>query len=265
MSVAVDHGFSGGRLALDEQFRSGTLDREVWFPYYLPHWSSRSESAATYDIYDGELHLTIPADQPRWCPETHPEPLRVSCIQTGSFSGPLGSDIGQQPFREGLEVLEEQPAFAGYTPQYGRVEVRMRGMVTARSMFAFWMSGIEDQPERSGEICIAEVFGDGVGIQSAEVGIGLHRFRDPALIEQFSAKSLAIDPAQFHTYAVEWRPGSLMFTVDGDAVAQIAQAPDYPMQLMLGVFDFPDRAPSAARELLVPELVVSHVRGQPMD
>lgn len=31
----------------------------------------------------------------------------------------------------------------------------VRGSVTERSMFAFWMSGIEDQPERSGEICVA--------------------------------------------------------------------------------------------------------------
>jgi hypothetical protein len=132
-------------------------------------------------------------------------------------------------------------------------------------MFAFWMSGIEDQPERSGEMCVAEVFGDGVGVGSAEVGIGLHGFRDPALTEQFSAKSLAIDPAQFHTYAVEWRPGFVIFTVDSDAVDQIAQAPDYPMQLMLGVFDFPERAASPTGEAPVPELVVSHVRGHPLD
>ena len=37
-----------------------------------------------------------------------------------------------------------------------------RPSITARSMFAFWMSGIEDRPERSGEICVAEMFGDAV-------------------------------------------------------------------------------------------------------
>jgi hypothetical protein len=86
-----------------------------------------------------------------------------------------------------------------------------------------------------------------------------------ALKGQFSARSLAVDPAQFHTYGVEWRTGSLMFTVDGDAVDLVGQAPDYPMQLMLGVFDFPDRAVSATGEVPMPELVVSHVRGQPLD
>ena len=112
----------------------------------------------------------------------------MSCIQSGSFAGPLGSTIGQQPFRDGLRVAEEQPTLWGYTPRYGQVEVRMRGVITPRSMFAFWMSGIEDRPERSGEICVAEIFGDAVGDGVAEVGIGVHRFRDPALVEEFSTE-----------------------------------------------------------------------------
>ena len=35
------------------------------------------------------------------------------------------------------------------------------------------------------------------------------------------------------------------------------------MQLMIGVFDFPAKAAADAREVPVPELVVSHVRGRP--
>ena len=38
-----------------------------------------------------------------------------------------------------------------------------------------------------------------------------------------------------------------------------AQAPDYPMQLILGVFDFPERR--SADDPAVPELVVHRVRG----
>ncbi|MDT7642153.1 MAG: hypothetical protein QOC83_6441, partial [Pseudonocardiales bacterium] len=213
-------------------------------------------------LRDGELRLSVPVDQPLWCADLHDEPLRVSCIQSGSFAGPLGSTVGQQPFRDGLQVREEQPTTWGYTPLYGRVEVRMRGVVTARSMFAFWMSGIEDRPEHSGEICVAEVFGDAVRGGSADVGIGLHRFRDPALVEEFSAGPLAIDVTEFHTYGVDWRPGSLAFTVDGEVVRHLDQAPDYPMQLMIGVFDFPAKAAADDVAVPVPQLVVSHVRGQ---
>jgi hypothetical protein len=136
------------RVEIDEHFTEAALDPAVWFPYYLPHWSSRAQSAATWSMGDDGLGLSIPDDQGLWCPDLHDEPLRVSCIQTGSFAGPLGSTIGQQRFRDGLQVCEEQPTMWGYTPLYGRVEVRMRGNVTARSMFAFWMSGIEDRPAR---------------------------------------------------------------------------------------------------------------------
>lgn len=248
---------------LDERFRGEILDPEVWFPYYLPHWSSRAQSAATHTLQEGELHLSIPTDQPFWCPDLHEEPLRVSCIQSGSFAGPLGSPIGQQPFQEGLLVREEQPTIWGYTPHYGQVEITMRGVVTSRSMFAFWMSGIEDLPERSSEICVAEIFGDAVKGGSAAVGMGLHRFRDPSLVEEFSAIRVGIDVAEFHTYGVTWRPGSIELTIDGEAIRQLDQAPDYPMQLMLGVFDFPARATSGD-EGRVPELVVSRVRGRPL-
>ncbi|TDD99087.1 glycoside hydrolase family 16 protein [Jiangella asiatica] len=254
---------SGTRAHLDERFDGTTLDPGVWFPYYLPHWSSRVASAATWWVRDGELRLSVPAEQPLWCPDVHPEPMRVSCVQTGSFAGAVGSTVGQMPFRDGLRVRETQPTLWGYTPHFGRIEVRMRGTVTERSMVAFWMSGIEDRPERSGELCVAEVFGAGVRGGVTEVGIGVHRFRDPALTEEFGTVPLPIDVSDFHTYGVDWRPGAVTFTVDGDQVRRVGQAPDYPMQLMIGVFDFPGRAAGEGGPVPVPELVVSHVRGRP--
>ena len=258
-------GVVNSRLELDERFAGDTIDPDVWFPYYLPHWSSRAESAATYAVRGGELSLSIPVDQPLWCPDLHEEPLRVSCVQSGSFAGPLGGTVGQQPFRSGLRVREEQPTLWGYTPHYGHVEVRMRGVVGARSMFAFWLSGIEDRPERAGEICVAEIFGDAVRDSTADVGIGVKRLGDPALTQEFSADPLGIDVTEFHTYGVDWRPGSLAFTVDGEVVRRLDQAPDYPMQLMLGVFDFPAKAVGGAPGTeVVPELLVSHVRGHPL-
>jgi Glycosyl hydrolases family 16 len=252
------------REELDERFPGEALDTDVWFPYYLPHWSSRAASAATYAVRDGELRLTVPADQPLWCPDRHEEPLRVSCLQTGSLAGPVGSTVGQQPFAQGLVVREEQPDFRGYTPCYGHVEVTMRATVTERSMFAFWLSGIEDRPERSGEICVAEVFGDTVREGTAAVGMGLHRFRDPRLVEDFAAERLPVDVTRSHTYAVDWTPGALVFSVDGEVARRVDQAPDYPVQLMLGVFDFPGRAAPGSRDVPVPELVVSAVRGHPL-
>ncbi len=122
---------TAARAELDEHFGGDDLDLEVWFPYYLPHWSSRAQSMASYQVRGGELHLGIPADQPDWCADLHEEPLRVSCIQSASWSGPVGSSLGQQPFRPDLVVREEQPPMAGYTPHFGKIEIRMRANVTA--------------------------------------------------------------------------------------------------------------------------------------
>ncbi|HEX9643721.1 MAG TPA: hypothetical protein VGC11_06975 [Acidimicrobiia bacterium] len=82
---------AGTAESLDERFGGDELDRDVWLPYYLPHWSSRAASAATYQVGGGELRLSIPVDHGLWCPDLHEEPLRVSAIQTGAFSGPVGS------------------------------------------------------------------------------------------------------------------------------------------------------------------------------
>ena len=229
------------RLDLDERFPRGARPRRL-VPVLPAPLELAAGSAATWSVSDGALHLSIPADQPLWCPDLHEEPPRVSCIQSGSFAGPVGTTIGQQPFRDGLVVREEQPTLWGYTPHYGQVEVRMRGVVTARSMVAFWMSGIEDRPERSGEICVAEVFGDTVRDGTADVGIGVHRVPRSRLDEEFATEPPPIDVAELHTYGVDWRPGALAFSVDGAVVRRLDQAPDYPMQLMIGVFDFPAKA-----------------------
>lgn len=242
-------------MRLDERFPGDELDREVWYPYYLPHWSSHAASKATYRVLDAELELSIPVDQGLWCSDLHPERLRVSCIQSGNIPW-------SQPFRDDLEVSEEGTEFRGFLPTYGRVGIRMRGDVTARSMFAFWLSGIEDTPERSGEICVAEIFGSGIERESAEIGIGLHSFRDPGLAEDFTADPMRIDTTRYHDYEVMWRPGSVAFWIDGSPVRQVEQAPDYPVQLMIGVFDFPDRQGDSSHE---PRMWVSHVWSEPID
>ena len=248
----------------DERFPGDSLDREVWFPYYLPHWSSRSESAATHVVRDGELHLSIPVDQPVWCADLHEEPLRVSCIQSGSFAGPLGSTVGQLPFRDGLQVREEQPTLRGYLPLYGHVEVRMRGIITARSMVAFWMSGYRGQSRtRRRDLCRRDLRRRSPGGHRRR----RHRRQEdrrPCAGAGVRRRSASARRGGVSHLRRRLAPGALAFTVDGEVVRRLDQAPDYPMQLMIGVFDFPAKAATADGEVPVPELVVSHVRGYPL-
>jgi hypothetical protein len=256
--AVVPEGF---RLVFDDDFDGSELDRTVWLPHYLPAWSSRALTAATYDIGDSCLRLTIPPDQGLWCPGEHVPPMRVSGIQSGNFSGPVGSMVGQQPYRDGVTVREEQDPFWGWTPQGGYIELRARSVVTPRSMVAFWMVGLEDQPDRSAEICVAEVFGDAVRPgESAAVGCGMHAFRDPAVREDFDTVRLPIDVSQFHTYAVSWTADQADFLVDGEVVRSCTRPPTYPMQMMLAVFDFPDKSTGDDAHA-VPALIVDRLRG----
>lgn len=244
-----------------DDFGGTDLDLDVWVPHYLPAWSSRAATAASYEVRDSRLTLRIPPDHRLWCPEDHPTPLRVSGIMSGSFSGPVGSRVGQQPIYPGQTVKEQQPTHWGWTPAGGRIEIRCAMRLSPRSMAAFWMVGLETVPEHSAEICVTEVFGRSLEPgRSAEVGMGLHKFRDLDVAEDFAAPRLDIDVATMHDYAVDWTTERCVFYVDGREVRTCPNPPTYPMQMMLAVFDFPEWS-AGDDDHLVPELVVEHLLG----
>jgi Glycosyl hydrolases family 16 len=241
----------GYQLEREDDFSAPELDRSLWRPWYLPQWSSRMAAAARYSVGDGTLRLQIEVDQPPWCPEFDGW-LRVSSVQTGVFAGPPGRTIGQHHFRDGLVVREGQPNVALYTPLYGLFELRARALDDPDDMVALWMIGYEDEPDRSAEICIFEIFGRDVGEDSVKVGMGIHPFGDPTLTDEFSAESVAIDAREVHAYAAEWTPEYVAFYIDNQLVKVVRQSPAYPMQFMLNVYEFakgpelpsaPDRYP----------------------
>ncbi len=210
----------------------------MWFPHHLAGWSSRAASAARYEV-GGGLRLRIDADQPPWSPEFDGG-IRASSLQTGVFSGPLGSTLGQVHFREGLVVREEQGSVALYTPQYGLFEVRYRAIDDPANMVALWMIGFGDIPTRSAEICVAEIFGRDVGAETARIGMGVHPFGDPAIRDEFAAEPVAIDARGSHTYSVRWTGRDVAFYVDDRLVKVVHQSPAYPMQFMLDIYEFAD-------------------------
>ncbi len=254
-------GKAGYELAFEDTFDGDALDQARWLPYYLPQWSSRQAAAARYQLGGGVLRLLIEADQPPWCPDFDGQ-TRVSSLQTGVFAGPVGSTVGQHRFHPGLVVRQAQPAARLYTPQYGLVELRAKAVDDPRCMVALWMIGYEDQPDRSAEICICEVFGRNVTADRVGVGMGVHPFGDPAIREEFSVEDLRIDARQFHVYAAEWTPQYVAFFVDHRLVKTVEQSPAYPMQLMLGIYEFPDDAPTTQPARRYPkQFVVDYVRG----
>ena len=115
-------------LAVDEQFDGDDLADTRWFPFYTPHWSSRAATRARYEVSDGTLKLRIDRDTEPWSPEYDGD-VRVSHLQTGQFSGPLGSPVGQHRFRAGLVVREEQDEERLWLPHFGVIEARVRAIL----------------------------------------------------------------------------------------------------------------------------------------
>jgi hypothetical protein len=187
----------------------------------------------------------------------------VSSLQTGVFAGPVGSTVGQHRFHPDAVVREAQKNVCLYTPHYGRIELRAKALDDPRAMVALWLIGYEDEPERSAEICVCEIFGRDVGARHAAVGMGVHPFGDPLIRDDFSAVRIPIDACDFHVYAAEWTPEQVAFLVDRDLVRTVGQSPAYPMQLMLGIYEFPpddDAAPRPEKDY-PKSFAVDYVRG----
>jgi beta-glucanase (GH16 family) len=167
--------------------------------------------------------------------------------------------VGQHRFKAGLDVRQAQEPARLYTPQYGLFELRAKALDDPRCMVALWMIGYEDEPDRSAEICICEIFGHNVTPDRAGVGMGLHPFGDPRIRDEFSVEDLSIDAREFHTYAAEWTPDRVTFFVDHRLVKTVGQSPGYPMQFMLGIYEFPGDGQPA--RLYPKEFAVDFFRG----
>jgi hypothetical protein len=238
-----------------DEFAGPDLDRTLWLPHHLPQWSSRAASAARYRLDGGVLRLLVEDGQQPWCPEFD-DGTRVSSLQTGVHAGPAGTAVGQHRFSRAAVVREAQEDVRLFTPQYGLFELRAKVPDDPSSMAALWMIGYEDEPERSGEICVFEIFGRDVRPDAAAVGMGVHPFGDPHLTEEWAQQPVAVDATEFHVYAVEWTPAHVAFFVGDRLVTVVGQSPAYPMQFMLGIYAFPGPdgslpPPSSPREFVV--------------
>jgi beta-glucanase (GH16 family) len=158
-------------------------------------------------------------------------------------------------------VREAQPTVRLYTPQYGRIELRARACDDPRTMSALWLIGYEDEPVRSAEICVCEIFGRDVGADAVAIGMGLHPFGDSDIVDDFSRVTVPIDARDLHEYAAEWTPEGVTFLVDGETVKSVAQSPAYPMQLMLNIYEFPPTEADGPPRAYPKEFVVESVRG----
>ncbi|MCV2488130.1 glycoside hydrolase family 16 protein [Geodermatophilus sp. YIM 151500] len=230
-----------------EDFTGPQLDEARWVAHYLPQWTTPDRSAARYELHPGWLRLRIDADQPAWRPEDGE--LRVSNLQTGTFSGPAGSDRGTHRHRPGLTVRTPQPPQRLFTPTAGLIEARLRAVADPAVMLAVWLIGFEeDGPEQAGEICLTELYGDRIGPGGSTVRLGIKAHGDRGLRDDMADVALGIDATGWHTYAAAWTAARTELYVDERLVRTLDQGIGYPQQLMIDLFEFPaaaDRDPAA--------------------
>jgi hypothetical protein len=250
---------TGFQLEFDEDFTGDTLDPQRWIPHYLPHWTTPERSAARYDLCPGRLRLRIDSDQPAW--RVADGEMRVSNLQTGCFAGPVGFPIGQHRHRPDLTVVTAQRTRRLYTPSAGLVEATMRAAPDPTCMLAFWLVGFEASPNASGEICVAELFGNAIGPERSHVRVGVKAHHDPRLSTDMDELALELDATDWHTYSAEWTSERIRFFIDDRLVRSVHQRIEYPLQLMVDLFEFPEdpeRDPAAYPKIAEVKAVRGH-------
>ena len=220
---------------VSDDFADGP-DPALWVPSYLAHWTTPDRAAARFDARPDGLRLRIDADQPDWRPED--APLRVSNLQTGSFSGPLGSERGTHRHRpDGLRVRTPTPTNLLWAPRSGRIDLTVSASTDDGCMLAAWLVGTEhESPDDSGEICLFEIDARRPGAPwTARTGIKAHG--DTRLQTAMSDVELTLDAGRPHTWTVIWGGGATTVGCEGRVVFHAAQAPDYPLFLLVDLFE----------------------------
>lgn len=219
---------------LDDDFASGP-DPRWWVPHYLPQWTVPERSHARMRTSTDGLRLLIEHDQLDWRPED--APLRVSNLQTGTFSGPVESPRGTHRHRGELTVRTGQPLRLLFAPPAGRIDITVSASVDAGCMTAAWLVGTEHlAPEQSGEICVFEIDADAIG-PTTTARCGLKAHHDATLRTDMAEVVLPADASRPHTWTVIWGSGETLIGCEGVILRRLPHAPDYPMFLMIDLFE----------------------------
>ncbi|WP_291050673.1 hypothetical protein [Herbiconiux sp.] len=242
-----------------DDFSAPVLRDDVWVPEYLPHWTTPDRSQAHYDLGASGIRLLIDHDQLDWRDED--APLRVSNLQTGVFSGPVGSITGTHRHRpDGLTVRTATPERLLWAPSAGRIDVTVSASVDEGCMLAAWLVGVENlSPQHSGEICLFEIDASAVGHSGSRARCGVKAHGDPALVTDMAEVLVPVDASRPHTWSVIWGAGGAVIGCEGLVVRRVPLAPDYPVLLLLDLFEIGE--PSRAASAYPKSAVIHSVRG----
>lgn len=216
---------------------TGPLSSRLWVDHYLPHWTTPDRSAARHEPTTAGRRLRIDADQLDWRPED--APMRVSNLQTGTFSGERGSSRGTHRHREdGLLVRTPTPTRLLWTPSAGRVDITVSASTDPGCMLAVWLVGTEHlDPGHAGEICVFEIDADAIDTGATVARCGVKAHDDPHLVTDMAEVTVRVAGSRPHTWTAVWGHGETVIGCEGSVVRRLSQAPDYPLFLMVDLFE----------------------------
>ncbi|NBA63706.1 glycoside hydrolase family 16 protein [Enterococcus mundtii] len=206
-----------------------------------------------------------------------------------------GSTELMSPIPDEEEMLGDQQT-GGYATTYGYFEIRAKlSNVGGGGHQAWWMVGMQNDTndwfnsKETGEIDIIETFFDyrsnvqrpvgtkGVTEENRKKGlwqVASYGWNDPFFSNSWTDSTTstvgggeAVVPGEvgleslqneFHTYAMEWEPGSLKFYFDGELFRTINEAPDYPMGMILNIYT--DAGSGKHNDVYPKEWAVDYVR-----
>ncbi|MHC5250386.1 family 16 glycosylhydrolase [Enterococcus sp. LJL90] len=206
-----------------------------------------------------------------------------------------GSEVLISPIPKEEEMLGDSET-GGYATTYGYFEIRAKlSKSTGGGHQAWWLVGMQNDTndwassKETGEIDIIETFFDysnnvqrpvgtkGVTEENRKKGIWqtcTYGWNDPFFSTSWtdsttstSGGNEAVVPGavglesltnEFHTYALDWEPGSLKFYFDGKLFRQINQSPDYPMGMILNIYT--DAGSGKHNEEFPKEWAIDYVR-----
>lgn len=220
---------------VEDAFTDG-LRPDLWIAHYLPHWTTPERSAARLEHVPNGLALKIEEDQLDWRAED--APLRVSNLQTGTFSGALGSRRGTHHHRaDGLHVPTATPTQLLWAPSSGRIDLTVSATPDPGCMLAAWLVGTEHLSENAaGEVCLFEIDAAAIG-SPTRVRSGLEAHEDPDLHTDMSEVDLPFNATNPHTWTVIWGDGETSIGCEGTILRHLHQAPAYPLFLMIDLVE----------------------------
>jgi hypothetical protein len=223
-------GASSDAVLFDDQFNGTALDRTKW----RPNWLAGSDTAITKPVNSKELSCYDPAQVS----------VGGGNLRLRAVARPCTANNGiTYQYASGLVESAHDFLFT-----FGRLEARIfvpPGTGAVQNWPAFWSNGTGTWPT-TGELNVME------GLE----GLACWHFHSPSGGPGGCA-ALA-NPSGWHTFAADWRPGSVTYFYDGVQVGRITSGiTSSPMYLVLNL----GLSSSVSPPVTVPsEMLVDYVR-----